>query len=60
MPNLDSKYKTIYIWESEASVRIPQNLFSFIGVSYQFVFKYTKSLNQVPRTNTYWLKALLC
>ena len=36
-----------YIWESETSVGTPQNLSPVIGISYIFLFMYTKSVNQI-------------
>ena len=46
IPNLVDKCKTIF-WESEANVETLPKPSRYIRVSYKFVFKPGKSLNQI-------------
>ena len=48
----------IFFWESEANVETLQKPSPYLWVSYKFVLKFVKSLNQVLSAIEYWFKAL--
>ena len=49
-----------FFWESERNVETLQKPSLYNGVSYKFVLKSEKSLNQIFWATEYWLKALKC
>ena len=59
MRNLVDEYKPFF-WDSEAKLETLQKLYPYIGVSYKFVLKSVKTLNQIFLTMHYWFKSLEC
>ena len=47
-----------FFWEREAKMKTLQNLFLYIGVSYEFVLKSLKGQNPILWVIEYWFKAL--
>ena len=49
-----------FSWENEAKLKTLKKLSPYIGVSFKFVLKTIKSLNQIFVNMEYWFKALEC
>ena len=57
------KYQTLstaakpFLWKSEVNLETFQQPSPYIGVSYKFILKSAKSLNQIFWAMEYWFKA---